>query len=417
MKVLVFEQWHGGHYDNYLECLLPSLAKMAEEVVVAVTPRFMASAQSPAKHAAIAGLGNVSFSASVPEVSPRLPLAERYRAARNLANAMREVRPDYTLLPSGDAQSWAVAAMQFVGRDMLKGLGPLEATFHTGYGPSLASAKQRGKELVYGRVYGHLQLARLNFVNFNYYEYLKSGARKPRSDVALVGDPVPALEPIGRQAACRLLGIDPNGRYLGLLGSLDRRKAIPELLAAFAQARLGTTDRLLLGGRLAPAFASLIKDRYADLLASGRLVVMDRFLSAEELRHGFEALDLVTPVYYDFPGLASLALKALAAGRPIVVNDLGWSRSLVLRFEVGRRVDTADAAAFARALESALDDAAHYRNSEAVARLLQFHSIDNFTRNMLEGVAKYRGGGGGARERCEWAWVLEALPPKRRHLH
>lgn len=415
MKVLVFEQWHGGHYDNYLECLLPRLAGLADEVVVAVTPRFMAAAQSPAKQAGIAALDNVTFTASVPEVSPRLPPADRYRAARNVAHVIGTVRPDYTLLPSADAQSWAIAGSQFLGLDMLKGAGPVEATFHTGYGPSLVTAKQRFKELVYGRIYGHLRLARMNFVNFNYYEHLKRKRREGKTEVRLVGDPVPSLEPIGREAACRLLGIDPGGRYVGLLGSLDRRKAIPELLAAFRDAKLAATDRLLLGGRLAPEFTALIRDRYADLLASGRLVVMDRFLSVEELGHGFEALDLVTPVYYDFPGLASLALKAVAAGRPIIVNDLGWSRSLVLRFEVGQRVNIADGGAFARALESGLEAAADYRNSEAVSRLLQFHSVENFTDNMLEGVTLHRGGKL-APKRCDWSWVLEALPPERRHL-
>lgn len=416
MKVLVFEQWHGGHYDNYLECLLPRLAETAGEVVVAVTPRFMASPQSPAKNAAIAALGNVAFTPCVPELSPRLKLADRYRATANLANVMHAVRPDYTLVPSADAQSWALAAQHGLGLDPLKGLGPVEATFHTGYGPSLVTAKQRFKELVYGRIYGHLRIARMNFVNFNYYEYLKRGRRRGQTEIELVGDPVPTLEPIGREAACRLLGLDPQGRHLGLLGSLDRRKAIPELLAAFRESSSNVDERLVLGGRLAPEFAALIRECYADLLASGRLVVMDRFLSTRELQHGFEALDLVTPVYYDFPGLASLALKAVAAGRPIVVNDLGWCRSLVRRFEVGQRVNIADHAAFVQALRSGLDAAAHYRNSEAVSRLLRFHSPENFTANMLEGVARHAGVEI-ERTRCDWPWVLEALPAERRHLH
>ncbi len=413
MKVLVFEQWNGGHFDNYLECLLPRLAELADEVVVAVTPRFMSSPQSPARHPGISSLPNVLFAESVPEISPRLTLADRYRAARNLSDAIREVEPDYTLVPSADAQSFAIAASQFAGLDVLKGLGPVEATFHTGYGPSLSTPGQHLRELGYGWIYRQLRLTRMNFVNFNYYEYLTSQGRGCKSDVRLVGDPIPTLQPIGRELACRMLGIDPAGRYIGLLGSLDRRKAIPELLAAFRAARLSATDRLLLGGRLAPEFGALIRDRYADLVASGRLVVMDRFLSRDELHHGFEALHLVTPVYYSFPGLASLALKAVAAGRPILVHDLGWSRSLVRRFEVGQRVDIADGSAFARALEVGLEAAQGHRRSEAVSRLLEFHSVENFTENMLEGVALQLGVER-ERSRCSWSWVLEALPPERR---
>ena len=39
MRVLVFEQWRGGHWFNYLECLLPRLSEIATEVVVAMTRR------------------------------------------------------------------------------------------------------------------------------------------------------------------------------------------------------------------------------------------------------------------------------------------------------------------------------------------------------------------------------------------
>lgn len=39
MKTLVFEQRQGGHYFNYLECLIPPLADFCGEVVVAVTVR------------------------------------------------------------------------------------------------------------------------------------------------------------------------------------------------------------------------------------------------------------------------------------------------------------------------------------------------------------------------------------------
>ena len=63
----------------------------------------------------------------------------------------------------------------------------------------------------------------------------------------------------------RLL-LDTEGRYLGLLGSLDRRKAVPELLAAFREAQLAPTDRLLLAGGLDPAYAALIAEHYNDLL-------------------------------------------------------------------------------------------------------------------------------------------------------
>ena len=39
MRVLVFEQWRGGHYFDYLKCLLPRLSELASEVVVTLPRR------------------------------------------------------------------------------------------------------------------------------------------------------------------------------------------------------------------------------------------------------------------------------------------------------------------------------------------------------------------------------------------
>ena len=36
MRTLIFEQWQGGHYFNYLECLVPRLAAISDEVIVAI---------------------------------------------------------------------------------------------------------------------------------------------------------------------------------------------------------------------------------------------------------------------------------------------------------------------------------------------------------------------------------------------
>ena len=43
MRVLVFEQWRGGHYFDYLKCLLPRLSELASEVVVTLSRRALES--------------------------------------------------------------------------------------------------------------------------------------------------------------------------------------------------------------------------------------------------------------------------------------------------------------------------------------------------------------------------------------
>lgn len=410
MRVQVFEQWRGGHYFNYLECLLPRLSALVDEVVVTMTPFALKSAEFEAKLGSCRSLPNVRFEGGVPGADPALPLGERLQLLLNLRDAVARTRPDYLLVPSADAQTLAMGALGHLGVSLLpKGL-PSEATFHCGYGPAIASARHVLKEAVYRLAYSGCTWSRLNFVNFLYFEHALGRGCRWSGRARLVPDPVPQAPRLTSCEARRLLGIPEEGRYLGLLGSLDARKAIPEMLAAFRTARLGAQDRLLLAGRLDSVFRKLIADEYQDLIRCEKLVVLDRFLGEDELLQGYGALDLVCVAYRDFPGLASLMLKGLAAGRPVLANDFGWSGALVRRFGVGRAARISDPVRFAGAMREALDASADYSESEATKRLLAFHDIGNFADSMLDGVGLAAGKPGADRP-VSWNWVLEALDP------
>ena len=206
-----------------------------------------------------------------------------------------------------------------------------------------------------------------------------------------------------------MLGLDPSGRYLGILGGLDQRKTVLELLAAFRRADLPADHRLLLAGRLDSLFAQHVSSDYQDLVRSGRLVVLDRYLSEQEMLHGYEALDLATITYGRFAGLASLGLKAIASGTPLIAHDCGWLRGLIDRFEVGSHVDTFDVDAFASAIKRSLERPRGWAQPEAVRRLLAFHAEENFATLMCQTAASMSGTAQSAA--VEWSWVLDALPP------
>jgi hypothetical protein len=410
MKVLVFEQWQGGHYFNYLEALVPRLLDLADEVVVTMTRRAIETDRFKTQLGAIAALPRVRFVGTVPIADPSLPARERLQLLRNLQGAVAETQPDYLMVPSADAQTLALGAVGLLGVNMLPRGLTSEATFHCGYGPAINNRKQAIKESVYRAAYAGSTWTHMNFVNFLYLEYAVQRRRSWIPRARLVADPVPETPRLSRSAARRLLGIPEDGRYLGLLGELDSRKAIPELLAAFRAASLGAKDRLLLGGRLDPQFRQLIDAQHGDLVMAGRLVLIDRFLSDEELLGGFGALDLVCATYRDFPGLASLMLKGLAAGRPLFAQDFGWSGALIKRFSLGTTVTTYDTPIFASGLRAALESSADYVETEAIRRLLNFHHPSNFIAGMTERL-RVMTGRPALQPIKTWDWVLEALAP------
>lgn len=407
MKVLLFEQWDGGHYSNYMNCLVPRVSAICDNLIIAINER-MHNSDDARRH--WSNLPNVEF-VLLPDVSPRLGTVDRLAAASNLISTMKKVRPSFTIVPSADAQATALAGLNIFSINLIRSFGPIEGTMHCGYGYAATDPRQHLKEAVYSRTYHHVPFACVNFVNFAYYEFVLAKRVLQPARTRLVGDPVPQPPRIGKESARRLLGLDLDGRYIGILGTLDDRKAVPKLLAAFRKAKLSSNDRLLLAGNLAPSFSTLIDNDYQDLVRSGRLVILNRFLTAAELAHGYEALDVATIIYDSFPGLASLALKAIAAGTPIIANDFGWLGAMIRRFDIGTSTDIRDSDSFATALCAALENSCRLEPSEPIRRLLAFHSEDNFASLMTKGLKQ--AGGLADTPTLDWSWVVQALPPQR----
>jgi hypothetical protein len=257
MRALVFEQWQGGHYFNYLECLVPRLASICDEVVVAITA-------PAASLAAFRRAARPSGGAAERAVRPRR--ADPGRAdARSLSGPARPQRgrcdrsasPDCVFLPSADEQVLALPLHALAGQGGRVRRLHLEAVLHYKGYTAQDGVAERLLSTLQGQLLKTGVFDCLNFVNFLQYEDAVE-RRLPWAAMArAAGDPVPQPPRLGRAAARQALGLDPGGRYIGMIGDLDARKAVPATLAAFRAAGLAADDRLLLAGRLAEGYAQV----------------------------------------------------------------------------------------------------------------------------------------------------------------
>lgn len=416
MRILVFEQWQGGHYFNYLACLVPRLAAISRDVVVAITKRAARSELFERQLGHLRELPNVRFDEEVTVPQHKCRVMFRASLGRNVVDAIVRNKPDFVFLPSGDEQVLALPLQALSGASrQIRGI-PIEAVIHYKSFTAAASARDRMLSAVQRHLLRTRVFSRLNFVNFLQFEDAAARQLTLAGMARAAGDPVPQPRRVARAAARQALGLEPDGRYVGMVGGLDLRKAVPACLAAFREAGMAGSDRFVLAGKLAPEYAKLIRGEYQDLVRNGTLVLLDRFLTDEELSHAFAALDLHCSVFNNFSGVSSLMLKSIAAGVPVVVSDQpGWARATVRRFGVGHATRLGSLGAFSRTLRDALEAAAGYAQSEAVTRLLRFHSIANFTEGLVEQAARLAGKAPVAPV-LPWSWVLEALPPERRSL-
>jgi glycosyltransferase involved in cell wall biosynthesis len=327
-------------------------------------------------------------------------MSERWRVHRDFREAVRRLRPEYILIPSGDAQATLMAGYRLAGMGSAPGRLPCEIGIHLGSGAPAAGLKTRVRDQLNGLNLSLSGVRCVHFVNFLFFERIARLA--PSRAFSVMPHPVLPAPPMEKAASRRLLGIPEDGRYIGLAASIDSRKAVLELLTAF-RAVAGPGERALLAGYINNTHWDTITGKFGDLVANGRLFVIRRFLSQTEYQAALSALDVVCTPYPRFSGLSSTLLEGVAAGRPILADDFGWSAEVVRRFRLGWTCDVLNQAQFNSAVRRALDGADAYRRSDGAERLLAFHTVQNFIDHWMLGID--RALGRPARSVKTWEWV------------
>jgi glycosyltransferase involved in cell wall biosynthesis len=163
-----------------------------------------------------------------------------------------------------------------------------------------------------------------------------------------------------------------------MVGTLEPRKGIEELLSAFHRAKkLAADDRVLLVGRATPPIRDLLQTRYDQLIRQQRIIVVDRYVSDEELGAAFFAADVVAVTHPRQIGSSGTLVRAAAAERYLLTSDFGWVGWVTGLFQLGSAVHVYDVDALSAALAAALERSAGYRLSEAAVRFCRYHTVHN----------------------------------------
>lgn len=159
-----------------------------------------------------------------------------------------------------------------------------------------------------------------------------------------------------RQSEIRsALGIDSERRILMLLGVLDRRKGVIELLECLQHVSKEAADQMciLLAGKVHDSqrdeVLPLVKKVQAE--SPVQVVLHDQYIDDEQVQHHFEMADVILATYQRHMGSSLALIRAAYAGKPVLSADYGLMGELVHRRKLGATVDTGDPVAMAKALE------------------------------------------------------------------
>lgn len=143
---------------------------------------------------------------------------------------------------------------------------------------------------------------------------------------------------------------------IGSFGHLNASKRIPQLLQAFSRLRRRFPEaRLLLVGTAAPGLDLAL--RLERLGLGGDAVLWKDYVPEEELWKLLAACDICVNLRAPTMGETSAgAIRALSAGLPVVVSDVGWFSELPADVAVKIPVDALEIEALAGALEALASD-------------------------------------------------------------
>jgi hypothetical protein len=99
----------------------------------------------------------------------------------------------------------------------------------------------------------------------------------------------------------------------------------------------------------------LVPNEYRHLVDDGRLIVLDRYLSNEEINACCAAGSLIAAPYRLQPSPSSIVLHAVAAERMVLAANNGWLAYMVPKFSLGRLCDPQDPELLAKTLDRGAD--------------------------------------------------------------
>lgn len=377
MHVVIFEPCPRGHRYTYVRRIVNAMQGLPISLTLATTPN--PQSHETWHHQLEPLKDSFRLADAYPEEDPSGKYAFAWNTAASFARACRELKPDHIIIPSGDG----VVEMIGVRRTaLLPALpSPIEAE------AMLMSASwaylRRGtfrrwaRRRAWALTFGASGIRTFHFIDPLVVRSIKALTPGIARRTVLAPDPVEALPDVPRAQARRRLALDESGRLIACVGRMDERKGIDLLIHAFMKAGLADSDRLLLMGTFMPEINDILAGEAKPLVDSGRIIVVDGYVSDEQLALAIAAADLVAVTYRRHLGSASILIRAAAQKRPVITSDRGFLGETCARFALGTACEVRDTDALARALRETLDRSASFTPAPAAERFVEFHSVAN----------------------------------------
>jgi hypothetical protein len=402
MRVLIIEQkCDYGHYLYYVQGLVRAFAPLGCEIILAIPNSAPDSSQFRMHLGAHRSCFQLEF------IRSRDYVRSIWRMIKTDARVFRElidrVKPDAVYLPSADQEAHSLALARL-------------ALCRSGLSQVHCEALLLRLPAAYGmgRRPPFVEKIALRVMPFDVVHYIdpvafewvvsKVGGKAGRR-ARFIADPIELL-PLPTQSQARaMLGLPERKKLIMSIGMQDGRKGVDYLMAACARWHSTEPASIVLAGMLSAQIREMLTTQYRHLVDNGRLIVLDRYLSHEEINACCAAGNLIVTPYRPHPHPSAIVLYAARAGKMVLAANNGWFAYMVPKFSLGRLCESQDPEQLAKALDPALHEAEAYKLSAAAKRLVEFHCSENFVLQWRQELSRMMGKSDDTPPR-DWNWVV-----------
>ena len=383
MHGLVYEPRHTGHHPMYIRHALKHVQPHLSSLTV-VTSKEAPNSQAFRYHV----LGEIKIDCFEPVIEALPFHSGRARCSAffsGLVNAVHRHKPDWTFIPTADDLALYTALHPLDAYKKLKRLGPMQCGLHYSI-PRLGLPFSRIAMSVWKaiclRMHGDLHKVCLD----PYAVELASENFLLQQD-KMVGCPVAPVDcsitNMSRDQSRRILGLPIGKKIIGSTGALSTNpsKGVVELLETLPEN--DGAFSVLLAGKLSSELRQLIQSRYSEFIDTGQLLLLDRYLSDEELLLAIKSMDISSNLYRKFYATSSIVLYAACLGTPVIAPNSGWFRDFLKDVPIGWLIgkETVTSGQISEFLESTEEK---QLGSKVKENLLKYYSPDNFSRCWFE---------------------------------
>ena len=393
MHALIFEPQFVGHNLVYVRHMIQALRRLGVDVTL-LTSRQATESEEFTKHLGeFAGQFNLSVSDLFSDSRRCRAIRVNgpggvFSALRAILEGLKSCRPDHFYLPFGNPLAHALGVPNPISKYLRKEQIESEIILLFGkYAYAHKDLASRAKQEIALRLLANGPWVRIHHIVPHAIDVMHSHRSRLPQIAHLLADPVdPPPSAMSKSQARSMLGLCQDSSYVSLLGLIDQRKGVGDLLAA-AQRIEGSKTKILLAGKNSQEARQLLAGKYRSLVESGKVLVRDEHLSPTQLWAACIASDLITTPYPNHRYSASILIRAAAVGVPVLANRIGWMGDVTERYALGWTCPTQNPVLFASKIQEVLDRSEVYTPSAASRQFVEFHTLANFQSQITDRIS------------------------------